>query len=332
MNAQNWKEFLTSDFVGRKDTILKFSTINSPENYMPITLMKGKKTGKTITIVAGVHGYEYPPIMSVQRLIKDINPEHLQGNILFIPIANVASFQKRVPYVNPLDHKNLNHTFPGKENGTITEQIAYYITKEIIPISDIFLDIHGGDAGEDLIPFVCYYDNPTNQHNTDIARQLSELCGMPYVVSYPYTINKTEPAKFAFKQAVQDDKVGLSLEAGRLGINEEPLVDLLENATYRILAQLNIYHKPNLQNSYAEKYIFLNTQDYIKAPESGIFYSSKKAGDSVKKGEHIGYITDLFGKKIQDIFSTTEGIILYKKGTPPVNLGESMFCIGSLRE
>lgn len=332
MNAQNWKEILKSDFVGRKDTILTFSTINAPENYMPITLMKGKKTGKTITIVAGVHGYEYPPIMSVQRLIKDINPEYLQGNILFIPIANVASFQRRVPYVNPIDQKNLNHTFPGKENGTITEQIAHYITKEIIPISDVFLDIHGGDAGEDLIPFVCYYDNPTNQPNTDIAHQLSEGCGMPYVVSYPYTISKTEPAKFAFKQAVQDDKVGLSLEAGRLGINEEPLVDLLENATYRILAQLHIYHKPNLEKLIAEKHTFLNAQDYIKAPESGIFYSPKKAGDRVKKGEYIGHITDVFGNKTQDIFSTTEGIILYKKGNPPVNMGESMFCIGSLKE
>jgi predicted deacylase len=77
----------------------------------------------------------------------------LKGTLIVVPIANVGSFYKRTPFVNPSDHKNLNNAFPGSETGTITEQIANYITKQIIPQSDVFLDIHGGDANEDLLPF-----------------------------------------------------------------------------------------------------------------------------------------------------------------------------------
>lgn len=59
--------------------------------------------------------------------------------------------------------KKLNNASLGSGSGTITEQIANYITKQIIPFSDVFLDIHGGDANEDLLPFVCYYNNTSEE-------------------------------------------------------------------------------------------------------------------------------------------------------------------------
>ncbi|MEI7489145.1 MAG: hypothetical protein WCJ72_17395 [Chryseobacterium sp.] len=48
----------------------------------------------------------------------------------------------------------------------------------------------------------------------------------------------------------------------------------------------------------------------------------------MKKNQVLGYITDEFGNKKQDIISKTNGVILYKVGTPPVNKGETLFCIG----
>ena len=70
-------------------------------------------------------------------------------------------------------------------------------------------------------------------------------------------------------------------------------------------------------------------QTYIKVPVSGIFHSKHKAGEYVKKGEDLGYITDEFGNLLQKISAPESGMILYKIGTPPVNKGETMFCITS---
>lgn len=72
---------------------------------------------------------------------------------------------------------------------------------------------------------------------------------------------------------------------------------------------------------------WLTGQEYIKSPKKGIFYSNLKSGDKIKKGQNLGYITDLFGMKLEDIIATREGIILYKIGTPPVLTGETLFCI-----
>jgi predicted deacylase len=325
MHAQTTGGLLDQQRSSRVDSIIRLKD-QSPFSYIPVTIISGKEKGPVFTIIAGVHGYEYPPIIAVQELMKEIDPGKLKGSLLILPIANVASFYKRSPFVNPIDHKNLNTAFPGSASGTLTEQIADWITQNIIPQSDIFLDIHGGDANEDLLPFVCYYDNRDNKEKTDMARRLSEASGMKHIVSYPYTISKKDAAKYAFKQAVQQDVAALSIEAGKLGNVQNENVQLIKEAVYQMLDQLKMYEQTIKARS--SKPVVFTNQEYIKVPENGLFYSSFKSGDIVKKGKELGYITDDFGNVLQRILSPVDGTILYKAGTPPVNKNETLFCIG----
>lgn len=306
----------------RVDTLVALDSGNELQ-YTPLTVIKGNKPGPVYTIIAGIHGYEYPPIIAVQELMKEIDASKLQGTLMILPIANIASFYKRTPFVNPIDGKNLNTAFPGSASGSITEKIAHWITKEIIPVSDVFIDIHGGDANEDLIPFICYYDNKDEQ--TEKAKRLSEASGMEYIVAYPYNITKTEPAKYAFKQAVQDGIVALSIEAGRLGTVQTENVDLVKNAVYNMLNYSGLYKTSKTVIKTNRKY--LQHQSYVRVPGKGLFYSLIKSGDSVSKDQNIGYITDDFGNILLQITSPVSGIVLYKVGTPPVNTGETLFCI-----
>lgn len=50
----------------------------------------------------------------------------------------------------------------------------------------------------------------------------------------------------------------------------------------------------------------------------------------VIKGETLGYITDFFGNKLEDLQAQNDGIILYMIGTPPINKDETIFSIGLL--
>ncbi len=310
----------------RKDTIISFNSRENTLENMPLTIIKGANPGAVFTIVAGVHGYEYPPIVAVQKLMQEIDANRLRGTLLVIPIANRASFYKRSPFVNPVDGKNLNTAFPGSATGSSTDRIAHWITKQVIPLSEVFLDIHGGDANEDLIPFVCYYNNQNDKEQTEKARLLSEASGMRYIISYPYNITKTEPAKYAFKQAVQDGKVGVSIEAGKLGTVQNANVTLIKDAVYNMLHYRGMYKTKKTATSVNRRYLYQQT--YIRALQQGIFYSSIKSGDIVAKDQQLGYITDDFGNVIHNISASVSGIVLYKVGTPPVNAGETLFCIG----
>jgi len=292
---------------------------------LPVKVIRGKANGPVFSIIAGIHGFEYPPIIAAQQIMAEIDPGKLKGTLIITPIANTAAFFGRSVFYNPSDGKNLNRVFPGKPDGSISEQLAHLITTRIIDRSTVLLDIHAGDASEDLTDFICYYNNKSTPRQTAQARSLAESAGFPLMVVYPYNLNRTQPAEYAFKHATQQGITALSMEAGKLGTVQQKSVEQIRTGIYNILAELGMY---KIDRKPISKPTVLNGQHYIKSPAIGIFYSDLKSGDQVVKGQKIGYVTDVFGKQIVEIHADQNGIILYKVGTPPVNEGETLLCIG----
>jgi N-alpha-acetyl-L-2,4-diaminobutyrate deacetylase len=54
---------------------------------------------------------------------------------------------------SPVDQGNLNRSFPGKPDGTVTQKIAHYVDTVLIPMADIVLDYHSGGKTLDFVPF-----------------------------------------------------------------------------------------------------------------------------------------------------------------------------------
>lgn len=132
---------------------------------------------------------------------------------------------------------------------------------------------------------------------------------------------------YAFKQAVRDGKTALSIEIGKLGNYEPDEINVTKDAIYRMMTELEMYANPSIKKAKSVKKRY-SDQSYVAVPVQGIFYSNLKAGDFIKKGDEIGYIADIFGKRINTLIAPESGEILYKVGTPPVNKGETLFCIG----
>lgn len=120
---------------------------------IPITVFNGLESGPTIALIAGNHGYEYSPILALQRLRLRLDPAKIQGAVLMVHVANLPSFLGRTIYYSPIDGKNLNRVYPGKSDGTVSERIAHVITREIIERCDYLVDLHCGDGNESLRPY-----------------------------------------------------------------------------------------------------------------------------------------------------------------------------------
>jgi predicted deacylase len=76
--------------------------------------------------------------------------------------------------------------------------------------------------------------------------------------------------------------------------------------------------------------LYIRNRTSINSNYDGFFYSRLKAGEFIKKGMVLGYITDLFGNKITDVKSPADGMILYMISTPPVNKTDELFSIAHL--
>ena len=245
MNAQNK---LDSILLNGEDASKHHFYQTIYDNYgnyssIPISIIKGAEKGPVFTIISGVHGVEYSSIIATHELLQEFKPELLSGTIIVIPLANPNSFYSRSPFLNPQDRLNLNRVFPGKQDGSITEKIAHFITTKIIAKSDLFIDIHGGDANEDLLSFIGYYRNNGQAEATEKIKKLAEASGFKYVVSWPYNLTKDQAAKYAFKQAIQDGKLALTIEAGKLGNVQTEAVQLIKDGIYNILNESHLYKK-----------------------------------------------------------------------------------------
>ena len=60
-------------------------------------------------------------------MARAIDPAQVQGRIIIIPMLNPPAGQAGTR-LSPVDGKNMNRSFPGERNGTLTSMIAHYVT------------------------------------------------------------------------------------------------------------------------------------------------------------------------------------------------------------
>jgi predicted deacylase len=85
---------------------------------IPVVVVNGAKPGPVLALVSGAHGTEYASIIALERVIATLEPAELTGTVVILPLVNTASFEQKVPHLNPTDGKNMNRFYPGKADGT----------------------------------------------------------------------------------------------------------------------------------------------------------------------------------------------------------------------
>lgn len=116
---------------GKRTKTCGFLKLPFTEDELPVTLIYGREEGPTVLVDGGIHNAEYGGIECVTGLAKQLQPEDIKGILIMIHIVNVNGFQARTVSVSAEDGKNLNRVFPGNENGTYTDKLAYFMEKEI---------------------------------------------------------------------------------------------------------------------------------------------------------------------------------------------------------
>lgn len=292
---------------------------------VPITVINGAKDGPTLALVAGVHGYEYPPVLAMTRLSKQLDPADISGKVIIVHVANVPSFLKRTVYYNPYDWKNFNRVFPGKIDGTNSERIAYQITKEVIDQCDYLIDNHCGDGNEDLMQYL--YCTEIGDPEFDLkTKGLAVSFNLKVIVHETGRTKDVANSMYVSNTALLRGKPAISIEAGKLGGTAEEDVMAIMKGSYNILKHLKMLPgepKLDFESVWVQEYQIITSEH-----EAGLYYPLLSRGDHVQKGELVGYLTDYFGNTIQEVKAPYDGIILYIIATPPMSKGEPMVSIG----
>ena len=103
------------------------SVHRSAYGWIPIPIVRIKNgDGPNVLMQAGNHGDEWEGQIGLGNLIRALQPKDIKGRLVILPSANFpAAMEGR--RTSPIDEGNLNRSFPGDAEGTITQQIAYFI-------------------------------------------------------------------------------------------------------------------------------------------------------------------------------------------------------------
>ena len=296
---------------------------------IPISVIHGAQPGPTLALVAGNHGYEYTPIIALQRLPPRLDPKQMSGTLILVHVANMPSFLKRTIYYSPVDGKNLNRVYPGRTDGTVSERIAYQITKEVIERADYVLDIHCGDGNESLRPYSYWDIKAGGKDVVEKSKQLALAFGLDRIVMD--TERPTDPANSAYcsTTATTRGKPAITIESGGLGATDDESIARIERGVMNVMRHLKMIEG---QPQMVEHPMFIDRSEVLRSSETGIFYPLVEKGHTVAKGALMGYVTDFFGKRIFELRAPFAGEVLYILGTPPVSKGEPLAMIGHVAE
>ncbi|MTI45098.1 N-alpha-acetyl diaminobutyric acid deacetylase DoeB [Roseibium hamelinense] len=251
---------------------------------IPITVAKNS-TGPTVLLTGGNHGDEYEGPLALFDLANQISGLDINGRVIIVPAMNLPAF-RAAKRTSPLDGGNLNRLFPGKPDGTVTEKIADYFQRTLLPMADYVLDFHSGGQTLDFVPFCA-------AHVLENKSQQDQCVAAMRAFNAPYSIMLLEvDAVGMFDTAAEEmGKVFISTELGGGGAPQPQHVAVAKRGIVNLLKHVHVLEgEPDKTPT-----INLDMPDgrcYVSSESDGLFEPCVELGMRVKKGQTVARVFD----------------------------------------
>jgi predicted deacylase len=268
----------------------------------------GKKKGPTLLLNAAVHGNEVVGVEVVRKIVDEIDPAKLAGNLIAVPIVNPMAFNSGLRW-DPYDNVDMNRIFPGDPEGTMTERVAHSFYSIFAQRADYILDLHSAEFPDELIPHIrVRVDRPTRPYLDLVAST-----GINAVWKGPSIKGMLQT------QAFQNKIPCVTIEIGAAGVITKADVQVGTTAVTNVMTVLGMIEGTA---SIPDRQILLQSNEaWIRSPFGGIFKPAIALGQFVKRGDIIGDIIDPTSYKTEDIESPLSGIVTGVSHQPIVRSG-----------
>ena len=281
------------------------------------------RAGPHLLITGGVHGDEYEPMEAIRRLIREIDPARLRGELTLVPCLNEPAFENKTR--SGPDGLDLARTFPGDPDGSITERIANAAAR-LIAEADYYIDLHTGGLAMVVSPMSGYTLN-RDPRILDTQRRMSKAFNLPIIWGTDPNLDGRSLS------AAHDANVpAIYAEWGGGGGCDSRGVRDYADGCLNVMAALDMIDRdrpaPRVRHVVEDArpqsgYM----QSNYNAPRDGHFEPAVQLDDAVGVGDTLGAIVDPLGDVLDTVTSTQQGIVLTLRTLPRVETGDCLAVI-----
>lgn len=252
---------------------------------IPITVARNGE-GPTALLTGGNHGDEYEGPVALFDLARNIKAEDINGRVIIVPGMNYPAFRV-ASRTSPIDKGNMNRIFPGNPVGTVTEKIADYFQRTLLPLADYVLDIHSGGKTLNFVPFCA-------AHVLEDKTQQEKCVAAMRAFNAPFSMMLLEvDATGMYDTAAEEmGKIFISTELGGGGSSSAGSVAIAKKGVNNLLCHAGIKkEKPELEESVE---LFMPDHHcYISSESSGLLELCVELGEAVTEGQILARVHDI---------------------------------------
>jgi len=279
--------------------------------------------GPTALVIGGVHGDEPEGQVAALNLARTLEPEQVTGRVIVIPCASPEA-SRAYTRLWP-SGANLNRSFPGSPTGPADEQLAHFLSTELFPISDVIVDIHSGGRNSLHLPW-------SEMHWVDHAAQRREMVAgmLAWNTDWCCVYIDIGGTGLLVGEAERQGKIVVSTELGGGGHVTAEIHRLALSGLTNVLRHFGaLAGEPVRRESPPRLLMATEPENYVPAPEAGLFETLVDLGQRVESSEPVGrmHFLERIDRDPETVHAKSDGVVCVVRAVATTEQGDCIVVV-----
>ncbi len=274
---------------------------------LPVTVSNGRFAGERLWLSGAVHGDELNGVEIIRRVLEALDPRHLRGSVLALPIVNVFGFVNQTRYLP--DRRDLNRSFPGSKRGSLTGRLAHLFTEEVILKSTVGLDLHTAARDRLNLP------QTRGDFHNPVVENMAQAFGAPIMLHSGLIPGSVRHA--AAKRGVPV----LVYEGGEALRFNDDAIAIGVHGVLRVMDHLGMTDHAERAATPGHR---LNDTTWLRAPRGGILHLKVSLSQRVFPHQPVAQVQDAYGAVGATLRARRGGIVIGLATNPVVHQGDAV--------
>jgi hypothetical protein len=316
VRPESFREFVSSVAAGsHADVRLVLGASPSGARVAsPVRIVRAATDGPTLFVMSGVHGDEAGGPLGLRLFMDELGDRLTAGTLIACFVANVPAFEHRAR-CSLWDATDLVRVWPGRPDGTVTEQIANGLATVVRENAEALVDLHCGTPAL-AENWVLYANSRSPIDTIDEAVEtrsldLAKAFGADQIIrGHPWLTTVSAFGSLGVPTILAEIGGGPDWYA-----NHESYLTQMSQGLSGVLAHLGMANPPSIPRSAGDQFDI--AQELIAGQVDGLWQPVVRPGDQVTVGQEVGAFVNPATGHRSLVIAQAEGTVMNPMCTWP---------------